>query len=324
MKRKIFCMALILILVYLSSTSCFAARERQIEELSFSEGRISWSDEMWHYSGGYWLLGFEETGQVKITDAQIGSALGITEYLKQGYVSMKAELPSDVKQALAEGAYINFDLYEFTEGASESLDFSTTYGELDDNYIYVNVQPTLPLFGLKSFDDYVTNLSISLPLIDHNFGDNLYSIYKNGDYQGTAQGRFNANETRPTITSPWMHPYMIKNSSGILKTSYKFKLGTSSASYPSNHYVGWGTFKYGGAVGYKFVYSLGVIFTGYKITWVEVPDEEPYIPEDEPEPIEDPSDEGSDIEDDNQTGATDPAAPDKWLIHRVRKTIIEE
>ena len=327
MKRKIFIFVIALSLVFVQSTNCFAVTKvRYTEEIPLNTLNTTCEQEMWHYSGGYWLVNAGTDYEVKVTDLELAGALNISEYLKSNYVLLKIKLPMQVIDTLNYGDYVAFNPVTYRLPLSDLFIESSFYGYMENDYLYLYAKPILKLFGTRTFDEYITKLNVTLPLIDYTYGNNLYSIYKNATLVGGAKGAYNTTETSRNIISPYIHPYLIKNNTGVLRETYQISINDKRASYPNGHYVGWGTFKNGGAVGCRFIYPIGVEFTAFHESWYydysdEIPDE-PVVPPDPPVIVDPPDDSGETTdEDDNKEGETTDVVSPWWRIHRTRNNL---
>ncbi|MDO5331509.1 MAG: hypothetical protein Q4E99_02410 [Bacillota bacterium] len=307
MKRKFFLLVIAIGLVFVQCTDCFAESQTgNVYEIDLGTVETECQQEMWHYSDGYWLLNAGTENEIKLTDKDLASAMGIIDYMKEDYVPLKIELPQNVIDCINQGYYIAFDPVTSTQALSDLFDVSSFYGYIEGDYLYLYAHPKLNLFGSKTFDDFVTGLNVTLPLVDYTYGYNLYSIYKSSKLVGEAKGAYYTTEKSRTIMPPNIHPYMIKNNTGILSSTYQISINNAKAVYPSSHYVGWGTFKDGGAVGCRFIYPFGVSFTAYKTASDDDSDnDEPYIP---PTPPEEKEDETETV-----------SSP--WRIHRTQKNL---
>lgn len=289
MNKKFLCFVLSLVLIFSSSVSCFAEEEL----VTVGSVDIAFIPEFWHYSGGYWKRDPDTETEAIYTDAQLGCAMNLLGELRDNYFKIIVDPPAEALEAYKNGQYITYSLRMTKRPIDNIIDTSSMYVYFEDDKLVVMVIPKLPLAGVKTFDDYIAGLNVTLPLIDYTYGNNLYSIFSGGKNLGVARGGYYCTETKIQLLRPYVHPYYIKDSSGVLRYSYQIQLQNSKIFYPSSHYVGWGTFRDGGAVGFRFVHKFGLDFKAYK--------EKPTLAE-------------------NEKGIEAPktSTPSSWSIHRAK------
>ena len=324
-KRKILLIVITIVLVFVQSTDCFAVTtQTTYEEISLDPVTTVCQQEMWHYSGGYWIVNAGTKFEYRITDKDLAGILNIKGYLQSDYTPLFINLPEEVISYKNNGDYVSFYPVSDTIDLSELFDEESFYGYIEDNQLVLFAKPILNLFGAKSMDAFIPKMNVGVPLVDFYYGMNLYSLYRQGYLVGGAKGAFYVSNTSKTVT-PYLHPIMIKTNSGIIRNTYKISVNDGPASLLSNYYVGWGTFKDGGAVGCRFLYPIKVNFTAFhkQITY-DYSDEEPDDPVIPPDPpvVDPPDDSGETTDtDDNKEGETTEVVSPIWRIHRTRNNL---
>ena len=329
MKRKIFLFVISLSLVFVQSTECFAVAQKQVvEEVDFTPYDVEFTQEMWHYSDGYWILNPGTDDEVTITELEVAQAINIRNYLVDHYIQFRIPLPSYIINRFSYGDTVTFELISSEKKKlSELFIEESIYGNIEGNYIYLFAKPILNLFDIRHVDEYVKKLSVSLPLVDYHYGNNLYEIYQSGTRLGVSEGWYDTteNKDRPNINEPYMHPGLIRSYSGLLKATKKISINHRKSEYPNEYTVGNGTFKKGGGFGCSFDYPLSINFTAYHTKWVYYDDDpvEPPTPPTPPTP-EDPGDSGETTQtedEDNKEGETTEVVSPLWRIHRTRNNL---
>lgn len=229
---------------------------------------------MWHYSGGYWKAGIGGIYDFQISDAQLGEAMNIDDYINANcMVDIPIPLTSEIVKMMDEGYSYSIAIGNETLKVGDLLDKSKGfYASPDGNIMHFYAYPKL-CFSSYTYDDFISGLGVTIPLISEEYGYNNYAIFSGSSEQGPGIGAF--FEKDPSmIISPNIHPQMIKSSAGYFSDGYKINI--NGKSYQSSGYrVGYGTFAAGGAVGLYFIYQfyLHLTFTVPESTrWVETAD----------------------------------------------------
>ena len=309
--RKIFCITIALILVICSALPVYAGGHWETvpeHTEDFFTPLKNLEMGMWHYSGGYWQAGIGSTYNFQISDAQLGMAMGIDDFVSANcMVDMAFTLGNEISDMFSQGyALSSVGVRHDTLHLADLVDESQGYmGYLDGNTFHLYFYPRL-CYSSYTFDDFVSGLGVTIPLTSDEYGYNMYSIFSGSTELGQGNGYF--LEDNPTsIKNKFIHPKMIKNYTGYFSDGYTINI--KGAAYPSNGYrVGYGTFAAGGAVGLYFIYQFYLRFTftiPQSRQWVETPDvpETPYVPET-------PGDSG-----DEKSGSAEEAA--EYKIHRL-------
>ena len=312
----IFCTAVCL--AASSATCVFASghwEERTVSE-TLDVVKCTMEIDMWHYSGGYWKAGmngesFSES--MELTDAELDGAFGIGDYISSNkYALFEIDIPDKYNKPGWDFA-MNFSANFF-----DRFNTSTASARFSDGKILLYACPVLH-FSTYCFDDFFSNLLVSIPLLDITYGQNLYAVWKGATEMGRGYGYFNEAKINSVMTS-LIHPWMIKDYTGKFQNGYRINFD-GKYDQSDAYSVGYGTFQKAGAVGLYLPYSFSVQLTAYKTEsyWVEdpyvppvSPPDNPYVPPEEPVNPETPS----------EPNPGDPTSPgavstDDWRIHRV-------
>ncbi len=310
--KKIICMVLSLILVLCSAFPVFAGGYWEIvpehtEDYFTPLKNLEMG--MWHYSGGYWQAGVGGIYDFQISDASLGMAMGIDDFISANcMVDMAFPLTKEISDAISEGyALSSVGVRHDTLHLADLVDESQGYmGYLDSDTFHLYFYPRL-CYSSYTFDDFVSGLGVTIPLISDEYGYNMYSIFSGSKGLGQGNGCF-WDDDPFTIKSSFIHPEMIKNYTGYFSDGYTINIAGST--YPSSGYrIGYGTFAAGGAVGLYFIYQFYLRFT-FTIPesrqWVETTDTPglPYAPEAPGDP------------EDEKSGSAGDAA--EYMIHRLK------
>jgi len=273
--RKISCIFLAVLLIISASSSAFGVTYKT-ETVNERLGKVKLQDEydMWHYSNGTWKVG-NAYSSFTWTDAEIGGAMNIGRTLQaKTRVTYKWTLPEEWLAQTGDGLKLLISIAPISKSWSDwynTASFTQNYSNGTVTYTFI---PYYHISSLRSFDDYIAGLKVSMPLIDITWGNNLYSIFKNSSNLGRSEGRYWDNY--PTgITSGYMHPQFIKNYTGVLKSGYT--IDTESGSFSTAGLsVGTNTLVNGGALGllFKFPLYATVDLKGTRTVAVYTPEEQ--------------------------------------------------
>ena len=89
--------------------------------------------EMWHYSGGYWIVGNSNETTTRYTDYQIDSA-GYDQITNKYRVHMEADVPVSVSSLMADGKEINIKAENIKEGITILGVEGTLEEQREDDY----------------------------------------------------------------------------------------------------------------------------------------------------------------------------------------------
>lgn len=240
----------------------------------------SYSLDMWHYSGGYWKVGNSWASAIRFNDSEIDGSIA------NALVGESANFKASVSQELA-------DLLSGTAGVDYRLEWGRNYEDYYDEYssgafpsdgvavsgttVSFSLTPRFNISGDTIGDLAGVSTSKAIPVIDEEYGCNIYSIFGNGVSAVQVNGSTYEKEG-------CIHPQMIKNSKGALKEGYKIRVNGNLVD-SGGYSIGNGTFSAAGACGLHFSFPLSVKV--YKYESVEVPDQpenpDPAVPS-EPEP----------------------------------------
>jgi len=267
--------AIIALIMITSSVDAFAA-EMKLESYEYKLAAKTLTDNygMWHYSGGKWKIGDERGNGWEFTDAQVGAAISIGRKLETLTDAVYTyELPEEILRLFDESESCGMHL----SISGGNIDFYSIFNASTISYSYqrpniiVKVRPSFNVSSLRSFDDYVAGLNISLPLIDYTYGRNLYAMFSNGASYGKSDGIY-WDSMPGKMAQYYMHPGLIKDSSGMLYGGYEIDTEAGRKS-TENLNVGWGTFKNGGALGLYFYFPMTLQVTVSGTRYVAVYEE---------------------------------------------------
>jgi hypothetical protein len=237
---------------------------------------------MWHYSGGYWKVGNYGSDKITVSDSEMRNR-GYDAILADETAEFEILLPNVIRQKLAEKKQINCEVIGRNSSLNDFFDADTINLAMDDTTLYFKAKPKFNLIHRMdlSFADYGLNLSNEVPLIDREYGYNIYSLFGNGESGAQAAGRLSRWDP-DAVEAGYVHPSMITGLNGALEGGHTIYI-RGSAVGSAGYRVGDGTFAAGGAVGLSFSYP--VLFRFYEVVEAEEPPEDP--PEEPPEPEED-------------------------------------
>lgn len=277
MKRAIV-LTLMLTAVLLCSVPAFAAEE------VLGTSRQTYILDMWHYSGAYWQIGNYGEKKLTISDSEMEAEGGLTDYLEaSNSLDFAVKLPAAALDALNEGKELKWKLRARSISLSRLYDLSSLATEsLSAEGLVFSVRPRFNIIKNHTLGDYVAGLNRTVPLVDKNYGFNIFSVYGNGRSEIQGYGAFDAAQPYSVIF-PYIHPSMISGPSGALKNGYTVLL--SDEQLPSDGYcIGQGTFADAGACGLEFIFPIDVVF--YVETEAPPAPPDPGEPEEQEEPPE--------------------------------------
>lgn len=318
MLRKLLCCTLIILMVFCSSTHCFASTTQQTTTITLGTQAVSQSLEMWHYSGGYWKVGNDYNTAIKIYDSQIIDAAGITAYLESTqYATFRIELPASWRSQIRAGDILNYTVSNNGLPLFQIFDMSSFTGYYEAPYYYIRVKPIFVVSQSSYMDNFVPGVITKIPMLHYQYGENLYSIYRGSSHKGAGRGWF-SDYSENYYQQPGIHPIMIRDTSGAFKSGYT--INNLISNFASAGYsVGNGTFRNGGAVGMKFYFKLNATFTITRTETITVPgtDDDPgsLPPPDIPDPPYVPPASGHEDESNDDDGGFNIKG---WRIHRLK------
>ncbi len=313
--KKFSCCAAVVLTVFCCSAHCFAAGAQQTKTITLGTQAINQSLEMWHYSGGYWKVGNDYNTAITIYDSQIVAGMGITGYLESTqYATFRIELPASWRSQIKAGDVLNYTVSNNGLPLFQIFDMSSFTGYYQAPYYYIKVKPIFVISKTSYIDHFVPGVITKIPMVHYQYGENLYSIYKGSSHKGAGRGWF-SDYNENYYEQPGIHPIMIRDTSGAIKSGYTINNLISNFS-SAGYSVGNGTFRNGGAVGMKFYFKLNATFTITRTETVTAPGTgegpgsppPPVIPD--PPPVPPGGDESGDAE--IEFNLKD------WRIHRLK------
>ena len=309
--RKVISVFLCLFILF---TEIPAAAADAGEVLLYTE-KLTRSIPMWHYSGGYWIIG-SGADKVKVSDSTVEKSGGLQHYLEEtaAPAAFSVTVPEQVRNALQNGRKIRMQLESrgnasWTELFDQNTLTVTKELSSTNSTVEFTLMPKFNLLHAPTFDDFVSGLKRSVPLIHYRFGNNIYSVYGNGVRAVQANGWFSQADAGE-VHEPYLHPSMIRDSSGAFIDSGILSL--NGKTFGSKGFsAGNNTFQNGGAVGISFVWPLDVSF------YQEA--EKPELPVDPTDP-EDPVPPGGPGKNDPPA---DPATPENPEQETSMRAILE-
>ncbi|MBQ3920912.1 MAG: hypothetical protein II689_01615, partial [Firmicutes bacterium] len=282
--------AALLLSVFLAFYRPAFAQGAEPGEVRITSVRLAYTLDLWHYSGNYWSVGNAGSVQIRVSDAVMDAYGGVAAYLNAttDRASFSVDVPQDIKDFIAGGGSVRASV-EGIYGSDLNMLFdmsSLVVSENSEDRYTFSVDAIFATVRGQDFSDFVSNLQKSIPLIDLDYGSNIYAIYGNGLKGTQASGIF--DDDAPHVPcSPYLHPSDIADTSGALKSGNEVMIG-SHVRASDGYSVGSGTFAGAGACGLSFRYYLDLVFYGTPADSGEEPDEpgqaQPPEPEPEPEP----------------------------------------
>ena len=204
MKKRILFLSLALILAGLFvSPPC-----------SFAEGRTDlYTADLYcsftfrHSSGGFWCL-TANSGSAVIYD----SAMTAGEPVCSGSALLLYTLPGEVVRDLKEHPELKVRL-ERTSGTSCIDPGFFNYAFAGPGTLAMELKICPVICSSHTLNDYVPGLRTTIPLVDYNYGKNIYMVYPLIGESSLAQG-FYSDSDPSWVSSPLVHPSQIKDSSG--------------------------------------------------------------------------------------------------------------
>ena len=267
-KRVLTCVLAMLAVFALCPATAESYTYYETYEQQIGQIRGTYSLEMWHHSGGYWMVGNGTNKRIKVTDHEIEKA-GITGYLNATqYAKWVMELPSAVKKAIADGRKVTVKLSD-----NPTL-YKSAYCEIiGGKYLHVYAKPVFHVAKTATLNSFVKGIKVTIPLVNMTYGRNLYSIYSIGRLGARGVGLF-CDASPGKVYEPYIHPSQITNSLGWLKSGIKIHVGGKTIS-SAGCTVGLLTLAHGGAVGLEFDFPIKATFYVQQQKTVTVPDPEP-------------------------------------------------
>lgn len=276
-------------LIFLLCVSVITANSAHGQDLETMEVYIEGSDvvvreslDLWHYSGGYWKVGNAGSDKIVIDDTEMISR-GIDGVLAEEYAEFYIDIPASAQAIINEGGQVVSKAFSYSAALETLFDMESAEMLLEEGSLFFKVKPKFNLIPerILSFIDYNLSLANEVPLIDREYGYNIYSLFGNGESGAQAAGRLSRWDP-DAVEDGYVHPSMITGLNGALEGGHTIYI-RGNAVGSAGYRVGDGTFAAGGAVGLSFSYP--VLFRFYEVVEAEEPPEDP--PEEPPEPEED-------------------------------------
>jgi hypothetical protein len=281
--------ATLFVLIFLLCVSVITANSAHGQDLETTEKYIEGSDvmvreslDLWHYSGGYWKVGNAGSDKIVVSDTEMLNR-GIDGVMADEYAEFDINIPASAQAIINEGGQVVPKAFTYSAALETLFDMESAEMLLEDGSLFFKVKPKFNLVPQRelSFLNYNLNLSNEVPLIDREYGYNIYSLFGNGESGAQAAGRLSRWDP-DAVEAGYVHPSMITGLNGALEGGHTIYI-RGSAVGSAGYRVGDGTFAAGGAVGLSFSYP--VLFRFYEVVEAEEPPEDP--PEEPPEPEED-------------------------------------
>lgn len=224
----------------------------------------TFSLELWHYSGGFWL-GTDLGGrQIRVSDRQIDAA-ALCGYLNSTqYVCWTGQLPEAAVYELSCGGSVRVSV----EGRSDL--YSGAIGRtLGPSHFEIQVQPVFHVASNATLNSFVSGIRATIPLVSSAYGCNLYSLYGFSGFGVISPGLFLQSDPSRQVV-PYMHPSVISTSLGFLKGGYTILAGGEQTA-SDGWSVGLLTLPAGGAVGLRFDFPVRIVFTALRaaLMWAD-------------------------------------------------------
>ena len=252
---KILCTFLALLIIFSASASAFAVTYKT-ENVKRLLGERTLLDEydMWHYSDGTWKVG-NAFSSFTWTDAEIGGAMNIGRRLQsKTTVTFQWKIPDEWRAQATDGLVLHTIITPVSRSWGEWYNTSSFKQTYVNGLLTYTFSPYYHISSLRTMDDYVSGLRISMPLVDVEWGNNLYSIFRGSSNLGRSAGRY--WDSYPNgIGVGYMHPSFISNKTGALKSGYTISTEAGNVA-TAGLSVGTNTLVNGGALGLLFKFPL--------------------------------------------------------------------
>ncbi len=220
---------------------------------------------MWHFSGGYWKVGNVGADQITISDNRFKTS-DTSNVIANSTAEFELALPGAVKSEIAAGKNI-IAVAKARNGANLEALFDTSCMriKMDSSKVYFNAVPKFNFINTNdlSYHHFVTNPKPNkvIPFVDPAYGYNIYSVFGNGYTARQINGWIdkNAPESMTNMPSGRIHPIMVKDSAGALKSGYKIMID-GQLKNSDGFSIGQGTFNNAGACGLHFEFPVEFIF----------------------------------------------------------------
>ena len=225
---------------------------------------MSFSLELWHYSGGYWQGSDVNGREIRISDRQIDSA-ALCGYLNSTqYACWTGQLPYAAALELQNGTAVRVSVEGRQDLYSGAIGRVVGTGSFE-----IQVQPVFHVASNATLNSFVSGIRVTIPLVSSAYGCNLYSLYGLSGFGVISPGLFLQSDPGRQV-EPYMHPSMISGSLGVLRPGYTILAG-GSVTTSDGWSVGLLTLPRGGAVGLRFDFPVRIVFTAIRarLMWAE-------------------------------------------------------
>ena len=274
MKKRILFLSLAIIIAGLfvyqaPCRKCYAySRNAQRQRETVYTADLSLSFTFRHNSAGYWYLA-ANSGSAVIYDSDMAKGQPVCS----GSALLLYTLPGEVVKALKEHPELKVRLERPSQ--TSCIDFGFfNYAFAGPGTLAMELKIS-PVICSSMLNDYVPGLGTAIPLVDYNYGKNIYIIYPLIGNSSLVQG-FYSDSDPSWASSPLVHPSQIKDSSGHFKSGVTINVDGFNVS-ASLYTIGRkGTLPMEDAVMLSFSCPIRLVFylPGVDEPWT------PYIPED--------------------------------------------
>ena len=228
--------------------------------------------DLWHYSGGYWKVGNAGSDKIVVSDTEMLNR-GIDGVMAEEYAEFYVDIPTAALDIMNDGGQIIAKAFSHSASLNSLFDMDSAVLQIESSTLTFKVKPKFNLIPQRelSFLHYNLPLANEVPLIDREYGYNIYSLFGNGESGAQAAGRLSRWDP-DAVEAGYVHPSMITGLNGALAGGHTIFI-RGSAVGSAGYRVGEGTFAAGGAVGLSFSYP--VLFRFYEVIESDDPPEEP-------------------------------------------------
>ncbi|MBQ9911552.1 MAG: hypothetical protein IJM49_00820 [Firmicutes bacterium] len=192
------------------------------ERVDVYTANLFWSNSFRHSEEGYWYLS-ANGGSARIYDSSIEEG----DPVCTGTALLAYTLPGEVVRALKEHPDLKVRLERPSQVSCVDFDrFAYRFtgpGTMDMAFMLK------PVICGRTLNDYIEGLGVTIPLVDYNYGRNIYEVYPLIGGCHLSHGFY--SEADPGwISPPLVHPSQIKDCKGHFRSGVTINVNDESRS----------------------------------------------------------------------------------------------